>query len=450
MNLGISYFERLPAEVMMKILEYVSHSDLLNMSLVSRMLYLLSTDPGLWKEFKMPKNLEPETLISTLNLSRLQKLNNLHLQYDRRLLSKEINPEQTRQIFKNLEVMNLKTLIIEHFDLTSLDSELLSNVLRNVEFVSLKNEVTINDDQVLELVMDIPNHGKLKIFQAKEVDFSFIQSVYLSKAINSLKTFDNFYCEFIDEQLETIFNQMAVETNLKQLTFFSGYYDDLNGIAPEILAKALNNLEWLYIGYCSLSPQQLLSFFQQLSSNSNLGKINFFFQDSSAPLLSLVPCNVLSKGLNNVEEAVIPYLELSDCQMKKILEDVAKDESKIKILDLGENVIPDLGLEVLKKLLIKLEPNEFMTNIRRKLIEELEKIILELKIKAEAEEKLKAKLQQTKQKILDKNSYYQKIIMKSGIKYKRFTKSKFSSYFRSSSKSRIFKRRNVKRCKTLL
>ena len=162
MNLVISYFERLPAEVLMKILEYVSHSDLLNMSLVSRMMYSLSTDPGLWKEFKMPKNLEPETLISTLNLSRLQKLNNLHLQYDRRLLSKEINPEQTRQIFKNLEVMNLKTLIIEHFDLTSLDSELLSNVLRNVEFVSLKNEVTINDDQVLELVMDIPNHGKLK------------------------------------------------------------------------------------------------------------------------------------------------------------------------------------------------------------------------------------------------------------------------------------------------
>jgi len=449
MNLVNCYLERLPAELLMKILEYVPLSDLLNVSLVSKMLYSLSTDPGLWKEFKMPKNLEPEKMISTLSLSRLRKIKNLHLQYDRRLLSKEITQGETTRIFKNLKDIDLKTLIIEHFDLTCLDSKLLSSVLRNINFVCLKKEVTINDEQVLELVKDIPFHKKLQILQLKEVDFSFVQSSCLSKAINSLSTFDNFYCEFIDEQLEAIFNQMTVKTNLKQLTFFSGYYDDLNRIPSSTLAKAFNNLEWLYIGYCSLSPQQLLSFFQQLSSNSNLNKINFFFQDSSPPLLSVVPCNVLSKGLNNLEEAVIPYLELSDCQMKRILEDVAKDDSKIKILDLGENIVPDLSLEVLKKLVIKLEPNEFLTDVRRKLIEVYEETILDLKRKAEAEEQSNVNLllEQPKHGMLNNKVINRRGAKKIRIKCKFFVKSKSSSYFRSFSKSRVVRRPNVKRYK---
>jgi len=378
----------------MKVLEYLGFQDLMKVSLVSKKLHSLATDPVLWKAFDLEPSvyLNYEALLALLQLGRFRKLETLHLCQEMESSDvKETNNSQVVNIFVSIEKIELKHLTIQHFDLTSLSPHILSRVVNKTENVYLNHCVDIDDAQIVRTIEDMAEQTKVKTLQVENIDLSRIESKSLSKAINCLENFFSLGSKYSEEQLENIFETMATGSNLKNVAIFAG----LKTVLPGTLAKAVNNVESIIIGH-SLAAEQLLFFFQQLASKSSLKKLFFMFQDSHHNLLANIPANILSKGLNKLDTVVMPHLMLTNNQMEKMFEGVLKSSSNIKSLDLGKNIIPDVSLDMLKNVNTKLELNSFKIRLQRKILEisenKLESMMKNLIEKKNQQEELREKI----------------------------------------------------------
>merc|ERR1719289_16674 len=183
------YLESLPTEIIVKVLECLGFQDLLKVSEVSKKLYSLATDPMLWKSFEPNDNLQPNALIALLQLKRFKKLETLHLCQGKKSSNVEIKDFQVVKIFESIKSLELKHLTIQHFDLTSLDPNLLSRVLNNTENVYLNHCVNVGDEQIVRIVEKMAEKSKVKGLQIEGRDLKKIESKSLSKAINSLENF---------------------------------------------------------------------------------------------------------------------------------------------------------------------------------------------------------------------------------------------------------------------
>ena len=71
-------FKTLPNETLFEIFKNLSHTDLLNVSLVSKRFYQTATDSSLWKDFDLSQR-SLRDKIQLLQLSRFKKLKSLTL-----------------------------------------------------------------------------------------------------------------------------------------------------------------------------------------------------------------------------------------------------------------------------------------------------------------------------------------------------------------------------------
>merc|ERR1719430_414573 len=193
-------------------------------------------------------------------------------------------------------------------------------------------------------------------------------------------------------------------------------------------------------------------FFEHRSSiKSSLKKLLFMFKDSYQQLLAFIPSDVLSKGLNKLDTVVMPNLMLTNTQMKEVLEGVARSSSCVKSLDLGKNNIPELGLDMLKNIVTKLDPNSFKLHLQGKILEIYENTLESLKKNLmekwvrQAELQVESKRLKAKEKALKSRlAQTRRLRNLSGrLNVRVWKKSKFSSFFRFSTKSRILKKTKI-------
>jgi len=432
----------------MKILGNLAFKDLLNVSSLSRTFYFLATDPTLWKTFNPNYHIKPGTLLEMLQLNRFRRLEIVHLCQE----ESQLDAELVVRIFNSFKDVELKHLTIQHFDLTSLSSSLLSRVVNNIENVYINHCTEIRNGQISRIVKDIPEHGKMKGLQVEDVRLSRIDTNSLNKAIHSLKNFHSINSEFSREQLKEIFTSMASDTNLKDVSLIG--VEGLEEISPVVLAKALNNLDSVYIGHCTLSAAQMLCFFEQLVNKSTLKKIHFVLNDLDSNVLAPIPSDILGKALAKLDAIVMPDIMLSTKQLKNILEEIAKNSSTVKRLDLGNDDIPEVSMEVMRILVDKLEANSLTDELREKMIEKNEEELRSLK-KELLERQLcfQAKMNRLQKKVLALKRMQllagsPKLIKKQRackvhVQVQLVKKSKFSSAFRFAAKSRIVKKSNI-------
>ena len=111
---------------------------------------------------------------------------------------------------------------------------------------------------------------------------SFVTEEVFAKAVNKLESV-SFDEKLSQELIEEMFNVMSIETNLKILGMPDsqvpvGSFENIGCVNPEILAKALHNLKSVRIDFgdcsdCFFTMPQLIAFFKQLDSTSQLKKI---------------------------------------------------------------------------------------------------------------------------------------------------------------------------------
>jgi len=441
-----SSIENFPAEILMKILGNLPFKDLLNASSLSRTFYFLATDSMLWKTFNPNYHIKPATLLEMLQLNRFRRLEIVHLCQE----ESKLDAELVVRIFNSFKDVELKHLTIQHFDLTSLSSSLLSRTVNNIENVYINHCTEIRNGQLSRIVKEIPEHGRMKGLQVEDVRLSRLEPKSLNRAVNSLINFHSINSDFSREQLKEIFTKMASNTNLKDVSLIG--VEGLEEISPVVLAKALNNLESVYVGHCTLSVAQMLCFFEQLANNSTLKKIHFVLNDINPNLLAHIPSDILCKALTKLDAIVLPDIMLSTKQLKNILEGIAKSSSTVKRLDLGNDDIPEVSMEVMRILVDKLEANSLTDDLREKMIEKNEEELRSLK-KELLERQLcfRAKMNRLQKKVLALKRM--QLFAGSSILVKKqrackvhvqlVKKSKFSSAYRFAAKSRIVKKSNI-------
>ena len=130
-------------------------------------------------------------------------------------------------------------------------------------------------------------------------------------------------------------------------------------------------------------------------------KLLKMFLPMTIPRLALpIPGNVLTKAINNLEVFIAPKSYFSQEQMKMILEEVAEPTSKLKELDLRfSEFLPELSLDCLRAVMLKLTNNTFKFKIQLKVIQNFDETIKKIRQELEEKEADQASMNQIKKKL---------------------------------------------------
>jgi len=367
--------ELLPKEIIFGILRYLPYADLLSVSEVSRKFLIISKQILLendWDDVDKIWNgtcKNPIDLIQTLKHPRFRKIKKLKIidsnrteefeemeteDGDTYFTLKSLNIAQIPfqkdyilELLKTLVEIDLVDLEFDKIDLSGVNPKIISRVVNKAEKVSLSETTIMDDEQIEQILMDLPS-GKLKKLTAYEFPLKeIVDTDVLSKAINSLESCECYKVDISKEALSAIYHQMSLQTNLKKFKFESHFDDEEDEygsweISGPVLGKALNKLESIYIGFSNsnLGPDNVLEFFRQMSRETNLKTVNVGFND---PLtLAHIPAKILSRGVNKLSSFTALENPFTPIQLKTILDDMARKNSKIKKLYLDLNNPEDL------------------------------------------------------------------------------------------------------------
>ena len=353
--------EFLPKELIFGILRYLPYADLLSVSEVSRKCLIISKQILLendWDDVDKIWNgtcKYPIDLIQTLKHQRFRKIKKLKIIDSNRneeleevetengvtITLKSLNITQNLfqkdyilQLLKTMVEIDLVDLEFDKIDLRGVNPKIISCVVNKAEKVSLSSTTFMNDEQIEQIFMDLPS-GKMKELTAYEFPLKeIVDTDVLSKAINSLESCECFQVEISKEELDAIYHQMSLQTNLKTFEFVARFdqeeEDESFEIPAPVLGKALNKLECIWIGFSNsnLGPDHALEFFRQMSRETNLKTVNV---ELNSPLaLAHIPAKILSRGVNKLSSFVALENPFTPIQLKTILDDMARKTARLK------------------------------------------------------------------------------------------------------------------------
>ena len=365
-------FKTLPNETLFEIFKNLNHTDLLNVSLVSKRFYQTATDSSLWKDFDLSQRSLGDK-IQLLKLSRFKKLKSLALTTTTCSCgdSENLGTEEN-EILELLMEIDLEEIKLKRFNFESIDKELLANFISKTKIVRLNAHGDLELDKLNEIMEKIPG-GKIQDLQLEHVDFSGVDSRKVAKAVNSLKVFCSDFCYFVQSQIMEVFEAMSSsETKLRKLFLHT---DFLKNVPAKILSKALNKLELLCLVSKddSLTSEQMLHFFKEMSLQTNLQKLVLSLPDAKEGSLISVPSDILTKAITKLEVFIAPRLRFSENQIKTVFQKIAIDDTKkIRHLNLGSWQEPKFSLvhlSTLRSVMNRIQNNDFKLLIQIKNIE---------------------------------------------------------------------------------
>ena len=196
-----------------------------------------------------------------------------------------LNISQLEQFSENLDKScKLKNLMLSNIDAQELPPGLLERVVTKVSAVDLETvEMTVDQ---LEQIFHTISTGSSAIKQLGLCDIDDIHEINpetLALGINKLENFgfanvgDNVFTE---DQTKEIFKVMSQGTCLKMLGTTSNlmpleWMDNIDKVDPEILSKAIHNLEEVKLDMegSSLALPQYLAIFKKFGDQSKIKKI---------------------------------------------------------------------------------------------------------------------------------------------------------------------------------
>ena len=239
------------------------------------------------------------------------------------------------------------------------------------------------------IVEKIPG-GNIKELCLKRMDFSGIDSRNVAKSINSLQVFMPDLCFFDQSQIIETIEEILRKTNLKKLNL---PIETLKNVQARILGKALNKMEFLTLSgqQNSLSSDQMLEIFREMSCQTNLRSLELNLPDTRVDSISVrsLPADILTKAINNLTRLKAPNLSFSGSQIKSVFQNIATNDScRIRHLKLGIwNDFSLVDLKTLRAVNNKLpEINDFKRFLCVKIVEMSIKELL--RFEEEGEEKL--------------------------------------------------------------
>ena len=324
-------------------------------------------DHHVLREFKLTRINDKQTIISLLNIicSREYKgtvlemnMNNMFY-IDPELLAKvvtklqkldvmdtNLTQQQTEAIFTAIsEGSKMIKLNIAENNISKIDPGLLVKAVTNLQILDVM-DTNLTQQQTEDIFTAVSEESKMIELNISENNMSGVDPGLLAKAVNKLETLDIELTQLTHQQAAAILSAVSEGSKLTKLIISS---NNLSGVDPGLLAKAVTNLETLNIANTELTQQQAAAILSNVSEATKLNELNIRWND-----LSRVDPGLLAKVVTNLETLYIGNTKLIQEQAVAILSGVING-SKMTELDLCLNDLSGVDPGLLAKARTNLE-----------------------------------------------------------------------------------------------
>ena len=356
--------DKLPVEMLLGIFELVSYKDLKNVVLVCRRWREIGETPRFWSSFPAKvKTRNMSVMSEMLSSRRMKQLKKLTIEST---LSEEVShtimnhpvlrefklseEEEPQTIISVLNVICSRgykgtVLDMSENDMFDIDPELLAKVVTKLQKLEINcTELTLQ--QAAAIFTAVSEESTMIELDISDNDLSGVDPELLAKAVNNLTTLYIENTNLTLQQTEAILTAVSEGSKMIKLNIVE---NNMSGVDPGLLAKAVANLETLDIGSTELTQQQATAILSGISKGTKLTKLNISLNN-----LSGVDSELLAKAVANLETLDIGSTERTECKATKILSGVSKG-SEVTQLNISYNNLYEGDRGLLVKALNNLE-----------------------------------------------------------------------------------------------
>ena len=356
--------DKLPVEMLLGIFELVSYKDLKNVVLVCRRWREIGETPRFWSSFPAKvKTRNMSVMSEMLSSRRMKQLKKLTIEST---LSEEVShtimnhpvlrefklseEEEPQTIISVLNVICSRgykgtVLDMSENDMFDIDPELLAKVVTKLQKLEINcTELTLQ--QAAAIFTAVSEESTMIELDISDNDLSGVDPELLAKAVNNLTTLYIENTNLTLQQTEAILTAVSEGSKMIKLNIVE---NNMSGVDPGLLAKAVANLETLDIGSTELTQQQATAILSGVSKGTKLTKLNISWNN-----LSGVDSELLAKAVANLETLDIGSTELTECKATTILSGVSKG-SEVTKLNMSWNNLSGVDRGLLAKAVTNLE-----------------------------------------------------------------------------------------------
>ena len=356
--------DKLPVEMLLGIFELVSYKDLKNVVLVCRRWREIGETPRFWSSFPAKvKTRNMSVMSEMLSSRRMKQLKKLTIEST---LSEEVShtimnhpvlrefklseEEEPQTIISVLNVICSRgykgtVLDMSENDMFDIDPELLAKVVTKLQKLEINcTELTLQ--QAAAIFTAVSEESTMIELDISDNDLSGVDPELLAKAVNNLTTLYIENTNLTLQQTEAILTAVSEGSKMIKLNIVE---NNMSGVDPGLLAKAVANLETLDIGSTELTQQQATAILSGVSKGTKLTKLNISWNN-----LSGVDSELLAKAVANLETLDIGSTERTECGATKILSGVSKG-SEVTQLNMSWNNLYEGDRGLLVKAVTNLE-----------------------------------------------------------------------------------------------
>lgn len=165
-------------------------------------------------------------------------------------------------------------------------------------------------------------------------DLTPICPTTVSQALNRMKSLRLFSTQFTTDQLTWLFRGMCQDTRLDRLSINLKYLDRTKDVLPELVGGGLANIASLNIHELNKQfvPLQIIDFFERLGQDSRVESLTLQTAD-----LAYIEKTVLAKALTSVRRLTLGLVTLTSEQATEFCRELKKKGSKLQHLDVNTN-----------------------------------------------------------------------------------------------------------------
>ena len=361
---NIATMQKLPVEMLLCIFKLLSYEDLKLIVLVCRRWREIGETPRLWSSLHF--------IVSTRNMSvmpeilssrRMEGLKKLRI--ETRLSKKvsqtivrhtglrefEISPRNKKQTITSvLSVISSRgcqgtNLKIKKNQMLGVDSGLLARAVTKVEALNV-TYTQLTQQQAGEILTAVSEGNRLTKLSISHNDLSGIEPELLAKAVTKLEFLNVINTKLTQQQVVAIFTALSEENKLTEL-FISE--NDLSQVDPELLYKAIVNLKILKVTETRLTKQQAVAIFTAVSEGREMTTLYIAGND-----LSGVYSGLLVKAVTKLQVLHVMYTGVTQQQAVAILT-AASEGSNLTKLYIRGNDLSGVDSALLTKVVTRLE-----------------------------------------------------------------------------------------------
>ena len=243
------------------------------------------------------------------------------------------------------EGSTLTELNIGYNNLSGVDLELLAKVVTNLDTLNLTN-TKLTQQQIASVITSASKGSKLKKLNISENDLSGVDPGLLAKAVVNLETLDIGNTKLTQQQAAVIFSGVCEGSRLNVLNISD---NNLSEVEPELLAKTVIKLKKLDIRYSDITKQQASVILTAISEGRRLTDLNIGFND----LREVCP-ELMAKAVTNLEILDVTFTDLTQQQATAIISTISNGSKLIELHFYGDD-LSGVDPKLLANIAIKLE-----------------------------------------------------------------------------------------------